>query len=155
MALDIGVDPIYVRIQWPSLNEQNCSPESDLDDEYNCAAWAAGDKTNWWEPSGLPEHYWPEGADLDYSISGYEAAFARVHFSRCTDGAFEIGVEKIALYALPDSTEFLHAARQLEDGRWTSKLGNRRDVDHDSPENLAGPWYGTPTIYMKRARDAT
>ena len=46
----------------------------------------------------------------------------------------------------------MHAALQLGSGIWTSKLGTGEDIEHDAPENLAGPCYGHVTAFMKRKR---
>jgi hypothetical protein len=62
----------------------------------------------------------------------------------------EQGFEKIAIYT--DGDEYMHAARQLEDGKWTSKMGPDEDVEHNEPEDLAGPCYGNVSIFMKRKR---
>ena len=42
----------------------------------------------------------------------------------------QIGVRKVVLYA--DGNEWTHAARQLPSGRWTSKLGDYEDIEHDT-----------------------
>lgn len=60
-----------------------------------------------------------------------------------------MGFVKIALYALRD--EWTHASRQLEDGRWTSKLGPEFDITHQKPEDLEGSSYGKVVFYMKRS----
>jgi hypothetical protein len=79
-------------------------------------------------------------------VSVYES----VGFVVCADGSQEDGVEKVAIYA--DGDEYMHAARQLEDGMWTSKMGPDEDIEHDAPDNLAGPCYGHVTTFMKRNR---
>ena len=45
-----------------------------------------------------------------------------------------------------------HAAWQRPDGRWTSKLGDNEDIIHDKLDGLAGPKYGTVTVFLKRPR---
>ncbi len=42
------------------------------------------------------------------------------------------------------------AARQLETGKWTSKIGLNEEIEHDMLEDLAGPAYGHVTTFMKR-----
>ena len=71
-------------------------------------------------------------------------------FVICADGSLEEGVEKVAIYAVGD--EYMHAALQLGSGSWTSKMGTGEDIEHDAPENLAGPCYGHVTAFMKRKR---
>ena len=57
------------------------------------------------------------------------------------------GSKKIAIYqsgGLPT-----HAARQLPDGQWTSKLGRNIDISHTLP-GLEGPEYGQVAVFMRR-----
>ena len=44
----------------------------------------------------------------------------------------------------------MHAARQLSDGRWTSKLGELVDIEHPDLADVAGGIYGQPNLYMER-----
>jgi len=69
-------------------------------------------------------------------------------YEPCDDDRLEVGFERVALYG--NSFCYTHAARQLPDGRWTSKLGKREDVEHDSPEDVAGGIYGEVVQFMKR-----
>jgi hypothetical protein len=39
----------------------------------------------------------------------------------------------------------------LPDGKWTSKLGKAEDIEHDSPDDVAGGVYGKVTCILKRA----
>ena len=55
---------------------------------------------------------------------------------------YDPGKEKIALYAYPDSEEWTHAARQLANGLWTSKLGPSFDISHSTPYTIQGRLYG-------------
>ena len=70
-------------------------------------------------------------------------------FERSESSDPEPGYEKIAIYVdrrgLP-----LHAARQLESGRWTSKMGELEDIEHDTLDALEGPKYGKPVRYLRR-----
>lgn len=66
----------------------------------------------------------------------------------------EEGYEKVALFARHDDEGRIaptHAAKQLADGRWTSKLGALEDIEHMEPEDVNGPLYGTPIRFMRRA----
>ena len=70
-------------------------------------------------------------------------------FEPCEDDSLETGFLKVALYG---SFEFYtHAARQLADGRWTSKLGRSEDVEHEHPDAIAGGIYGEVVQYLKRS----
>ncbi|MCI0701929.1 MAG: hypothetical protein L0241_12680 [Planctomycetia bacterium] len=54
----------------------------------------------------------------------------------CETGEVETGGEKIALYALASVPT--HAARQLPDGKWTSKLGRGPLVRHNTTHGVEG-----------------
>jgi hypothetical protein len=62
----------------------------------------------------------------------------------------ETGWEKVALFAHEDGTP-THAARQLASGRWTSKLGELEDIEHEL-EAVEGAAYGSVVVYLKRLR---
>jgi len=68
------------------------------------------------------------------------------------DGAPEPGAEKIAVYAAGEF--YTHAARQLPNGKWTSKLGAAEDIEHDTAEDVAGGLYGVVVQFMTRARQS-
>jgi len=69
-------------------------------------------------------------------------------YDECTDDSLEEGVEKVALYG--SGLLYTHAARQLPDGRWTSKLGKAEDIGHDTSDAVAGELYGEVVQFMKR-----
>lgn len=116
------------------------SPESTA---YNCIAWAVGESHRWWQPGA----YWPipPGDDLAALVS----LFRWLGYEHCDDDDLEPGYEKVALYA-DEADEWTHAARQLPDGRWTSKLGQSMDIAHRTPAALVGDTYGTVRALMKR-----
>ena len=61
----------------------------------------------------------------------------------------ESGREKIAIYARGAAPA--HVARQLADGKWTSKLGAAVDITH-TLRGLEGPLYGRVVVVMARVR---
>jgi hypothetical protein len=138
----------FSSVDFPNLHTGNHQITSPADGRYNCIAWAAGIESAWWEPV-MPRH-WPANAPVDYKVTSLILAYESVGFVICADGSREDGVEKIAIYGVGD--EYLHAARQLENGRWTSKIGASEDIEHDALEDLAGPCYGQATVFMKRNR---
>ncbi len=125
------------------LNHRVTSPESK---DYNCIAWAAGDTTHWWEP----DRYWPIPIPPNnYGIGILEMTFRSFGYLGCgRDVALEPDYEKIALYG--SGQFYTHAARQLPSGKWTSKLGKWVDIEHDTPDDLAGGTYGDVLQVMKR-----
>jgi hypothetical protein len=126
-----------------SVNHRITSPPSP---DYNCIAWAAGESGRWWEPVV----YWPATTPPgDYGIAALTLAFEALGYLPCGDGGAEPGFEKVALYG--DGMFYTHAARQLLDGKWTSKLGAGEDIEHDAPEDVAGGLYGEVALFMRRA----
>src|SRR5437868_3020972 len=130
---------------FPRLTNQNHRITSPPSTDYNCIAWTAGDIRNWWQP-GI---YWPITTKAgDYSVGALEELFKSFGYIVCPHEAYEPGYEKIALYS--DVVFYTHAARQLPNGKWTSKLGGAEDIEHDTPVDLAGGAYGSVVGFMKR-----
>jgi hypothetical protein len=133
-------------VDFPRLTEQNHRITSPATAEYNCIAWSANDVDHWWEP-GV---FWPLAAAVgDYGIGTLEQAFRSLHFEECDDATLEPGFEKVALYG--DSRFYTHAARQLPNGKWTSKLGRMEDIEHETPDDVAGGAYGEVAQILRRA----
>ena len=130
----------------PALAVSGYEITSEISDVYNCIAWAAEDDTKWW--SYPDEHYWPEWAPRSPEIEALVQVFAGLGYAVCHGDAREPGYDKVALYARDG--EWQHAARQLEDGRWTSKLGPFEDITHPSLQDLAGELYGSVHCIMRR-----
>ena len=80
----------------------------------------------------------------------YISLFEERGFQVTDDSSLEQGYEKIALYIREN--EFQHVARQLADGRWTSKIGGKEDISHNLDElNTDRPHgYGQVEILMRR-----
>lgn len=128
---------------FPRLTPTNHHVTSPPDPGYNCIAWAAGDTARWWQP----DLYWPIEADPGaYSVADLMAAYEAMGFERCGPG--DAG-ELVAIYGDAHG-EYTHAARRLPTGRWTSKLGTLEDIEHETPEDVAGGDYGTITGFMRR-----
>jgi hypothetical protein len=118
--------------------------------DYNRIAWAAGDDQRWWWPDD--DSHWP-GDRRDRSASAFCQSYGTLGYVPTDNSSLEPGLEKIALYA--DRGRVTHAARQLANGRWTSKLGMDVDIEHDLP-GLEGPVYGKVIqILMRRLAERT
>lgn len=140
---------------FPFLNELNCAETSRFMRRYNCIAWAAGDTTRKWWPDFARIGYWPPGAPREETIAAFMDAFATLGYQICFDERFEDGIEKVALYGTqePDGTILpTHAARQLESGKWTSKLGDFEDISHETVNDVSGPVYGRMVCCLARPR---
>jgi len=132
---------------FPNLNRyQVTSPATR---RYNCIAWVFGDTTRrWWPYEG---YYWPlPTPERTETVEDFVGAFATQGFELCADGSLEQGYEKIAIYARDG--EPTHAAKQLENGSWTSKLGSLEDIEHTSLDELNGNLYGQVEVFMRRLR---
>lgn len=133
---------------FPNLNDQNHKTTSVWDETYNCIAWAAGSSDQWWDvESG---YHWPEGARSGKDVVNPVEAFRTLGYVHCIDGQHEEEFEKVALYA--KGSEWTHAARQLPNGSWTSKLGSAEDIEHLSPELIQGTVYGSVHCFMKKKK---
>lgn len=140
---------------FPNLELDNHHETSPKSDDYNCYAWAVGENDEKWAPytgytwfRGFPKFSLSNPPEED--IDSYKEGFASIGYEECTDGNLEKGFEKIALYGIGKSVK--HAARQLENGYWTSKLGDYQDIEHYTVSILEGRGYGQATIFMKRKK---
>src|SRR4051794_7557364 len=118
--------PVISNEDFPCLTDQNHRVTSPATPDYHCIAWSARDMERWWQPG----RYWPTAtAPDDYGIGVLQQAYLSLGFEDCEDGLLEVGYEKVALCG--SSFYYTHAARQLTDGKWTSKLGRSADIEHD------------------------
>lgn len=122
--------------------------------DYNCIAWALGYNNKWLWP--LDEdcdildgvEYWPDGLPRTEDIGNIIEAFKMEGYELCSNCNFEQGYTKVALYSI--DCKATHAARQLDSGKWTSKLGPLNDITHGTPFSIEGDMYGKVHCIMKR-----
>ena len=136
---------------FPALKSDGYEITSDATTQYNCIAWAADDNQNWWEPDPIGIFHWPPSAPREWTLNGIVAAFENLGYEKCDNGGLEQRFEKVAIFATM-SGEPTHAAWQRQDGRWSSKLGDLKDITHNTLNGVAGTKYGFPTIFLKRRR---
>jgi type VI secretion system secreted protein VgrG len=111
---------------------------------YNCIAWSLGITDRW---------VWP-GAN----VSDFDGLYGRQGYRRLGNLNYRTqpGVDKLVLYAkrkADGSWECTHAARQMANGTWTSKLGALPLIGHRTPGDVSGPSYGVPiAVYVRSAR---
>jgi len=122
------------------------SPETT---EYNCIAWAVNETNAWWWPDSFNLGYWPPQIPRKETIDAFIKAYALFRYAPCKNLQLEAGFEKIAIYVDSSGTP-THAARQLSNGHWTSKLGRLEDIEHYSLDSL--PEYGTAAVILKRKK---
>lgn len=150
----MDIDKARQRIDgwFPDLAASGYEPKSEPSLAYNCIAWAAGEDHRRWDPA--PGYYWPPGIDRDDRLETLVRLFQSLNYTKAEKfdanaKSHERGVSKIAIYADTASVAWTHAARQLPSGRWTSKLGDFEDIEHDTLEGLQGTVYCDLTYIMK------
>jgi hypothetical protein len=127
--------------------------KSDRTPNYNCIAWALGKTHQFWWPRDIWGYYWPPGLPREplnqETVSNFVKAFHAEGYRRCWSGKFHRRYEKIVLY-VNDQNRPKHAARLLEAGVWTSKLGKGEDIEHKTLRALEGNGYGKAKFFFKR-----
>lgn len=141
---------MWIDQQFPGLAAAGYQITSAPDAAYNCIAYAAGETDRWWTYLVGPGYYWPDYARRTPQIASLVAVFAGLGYAVCGDAAPEAGYQKIALYAKQGN--WTHAAIQLPDGAWSSKLGPDEDIRHATPEALISDAYGAIHCLMRRPR---
>jgi len=139
--------PPVLLAAFPDLDSDNGAVTHPADPAYNCVAWAVGVTDAIWWPTD-PDWYWPPGVADELTVDAMIAALATVGYAPCTDGAYEPGFEKAAVYAR--SGVPTHVARQLTGGLWSSKLGRDCTVSHATPAGVEGMVYGSVAVYLRR-----
>lgn len=127
------------------LNHTITSPKTR---DYNCIAWAASENDRWWWPDSAGSSYWPLEAPREATLDAFVKAYGTLGYAECGSRDFEPGFEKIAVFVDASGTP-THAARQLPNGRWTSKCGRLHDIEHEL-DGLVGAEYGTVACILQR-----
>ena len=135
---------------FPSLAEEGYEVTSQDDNQYNCIAYAAGETDRWWSHIETAGYYWPEYASRTALIQSLVEVFTGLGYKPCPDASSDPDLQKIALYS--KNGEWTHAAIQLPDGSWSSKLGAGEDIRHKTPQSLTGTTYGEVYFIMGRQR---
>jgi hypothetical protein len=137
-----------LEVIFPKLQHTHYRITSPPERRYNCIAWAAADTSDWWWPEPEGPAHWPEGAARALTLAAFQQAFASLGYEACDNDEVETGFEKVALYAGADGIP-THAARQLQAGSWTSKLGRMEGIEHQL-DDLTGTLYGSVVLLLKR-----
>jgi len=138
-----------IRRLFPKLAAGRFQIASRKTDQYNCIAWAAGTDKRWWEPT--PGYFWPNGvAGTATSVATAVLLYESLGFIVCDppNAHLEEGFVKVAIFG--NHQGYTHAARQLENGKWASKLGALEDIEHDNLDDLTGSAYGEIKHIMKK-----
>jgi hypothetical protein len=132
----------------PRLAKKNHTVTSPVDPTYNCIAWAACDANRWWWPDQWNIYYWPRTVPREETLKAFELAYRTIGYRTCDHGELESGFDKIAVF-VNRTGEPTHAARQLANGKWTSKCGENVDIEHEL-NAVGGGTYGEAALFMKR-----
>jgi hypothetical protein len=142
--------------EFPRLTNNDFTETSKATRKYNCIAWAAKETTKKWWPDPLGIGKWPPKIPKEVTIDAFVRAFGTIGYIRCDNRDLEDGFEKIVLYGTIDLAGKIsptHAAIQLPNGNWSSKIGDYEDIEHPALESLEGPTYGQVlACYLKRSR---
>lgn len=132
---------------FPRLRGTLWSVTSPADARYNCIAWTVHDPLQWWWPDH--DYYWPSDPPFQWSLEAFLIAYRKLGFEVCDSPHQEEETTKIAIFADHDGRP-THGARQLPNGRWTSKLGKEQDIEHEL-QALEGSLYGDVAVILKRS----
>jgi hypothetical protein len=136
--------------QFPKMRKQGYRITSVGTPDYNCFAWAVGIISQWWSPEVEDGYHWPTDVPRKLEVKTFLRLYELTGgYLPCISREFERGFEKIALYA-NDVGQPTHAAKQMESGKWSSKLGDWEDVEHATLEALEGDFYGKVAQILKR-----
>ena len=138
---------MWIDQAFPRLAQEGYLITSQPDPRYNCIAYAAGDTSSWLQH--LPGYRWP-GAHRSHHADSLVQVFRSLGYQTCDDSSLQPEFQKVAIYA--QDSAWTHAAIQLPDGAWRSKLGSEEDIQHASPESIAGEMYGSIHCFMRRPR---
>ncbi len=126
---------------------------SDATINYNCLAWAVGANWAWFDPTRrIAGYFWPVGIEREWTTPAIRKLLSHFGFEEEAENSDpEDGYVKVAVYLDNDGTP-THFARQLENGKWTSKLGELIDVDHETLDCLECDAYGAAGFFLKKRR---
>lgn len=133
---------------FPRLRGTAAAVTSTFDPKYNCIAFAYGITDRWVWPWPSNTCWWPDDVPRRLDVDAFRVLFERIGYRVCSDGRLERGYERVALYSRAGETT--HAARQLPNGEWTSKLGNLEDIRHSGEADVESDDYGTVALFLRR-----
>jgi hypothetical protein len=120
---------------------------------FSISAWAVWSDSQPIWPDERGQFGWPPDLNREETPEAFAAFFRMIGFELCASGALERGLEKIAIYV--SNGLVTHPARQLSNGRWTSKMGSGCDAEHPNTDILCGEGYGRVAFYMCRLATGT
>jgi len=148
MTLQIKLN---VQKRFPDLKYDAFEKTSEATWQYNCIAWSVNNVGRWWWPDPMNQAFWPPNVRREVTIEAFIEAYELLGYNVADSAGLEDGYSKVAIYVKDDEPS--HAARQLPNGKWTSKLGPNVDIEHDTLDGLHGDEYGVVSVIMKKPTD--
>ena len=135
---------------FPSLANGEYQITSQETPQYNCIAWSFEENIRWWWPDQDEIYYWPENVPRLETLESFILAYQKIGYIPCFNDNLERDFQKVAIFVGNNGVP-THAARQLSNGKWTSKLGKSVDIEHEL-EGVVGqePSYGSVAQILKR-----
>ena len=115
--------------------------------DYNCIGWAVGDSTKFYWPGPSEFFFWPNEIPRNESLETFQLFFNSLVTKSVPTASWKRAFKKsrfLKKNGLPT-----HAARQLADGFWTSKLDVLEDVKH-SLGAISGGFYGEIALFLRK-----
>ncbi|HZL34052.1 MAG TPA: hypothetical protein VFC78_02005 [Tepidisphaeraceae bacterium] len=155
--MDIDKARQQIDAWFPALAAQGYRITSSADVSYNCISWAVGETNRRWDIA--PGYYWPikpRARAAQSLIFAFESVGFKILRELDSDTASNLaaitpepGIEKVAIYVI--GKNWTHAARTLENGKWTSKLGDYEDIEHETLEGFE-MFYGKAKYIMAKTK---
>jgi hypothetical protein len=143
------VDPrARLLTQLPRLADKGFEITSQATRDYNCVAWSVEETTQFWWPVDVGGYFWPTDA-TEPLLPDFEQVYADLGYGRCVHLNHECGADQVAIYLTSSGTP-THASRRLENGNWTSKLGDFEDIEHNDVNGVCCDTYGETVIILCR-----
>jgi len=132
--------------KFPNITGTPYERTSPATNRYNCVAYAVHENhRNWWPNSHM---FWPV-RPAKATLNDFKVMLiVMFDFEETETSLYEPGYERVAIFANARGIP-THAARQLEKGSWTSKLGQWIDISH-TLDGMNGGEYGTVAFVMRR-----
>src|SRR5579872_5217315 len=91
---------ITIEDTFPNIGKEGFRITSEETSDYNCFAWAMGDKSQWWSPSNSKGYYWHSKVEKDLSVKSFCELYKHEGgYLPCDNEKLEKGFEKIVIYA--------------------------------------------------------
>ncbi len=132
--------------QFPLLTKSNHVITSPKDQSYNCIAWSLKFNACWFWPSAFPA-YWPIPHNGQATLATFSAMYAHYGYTLTASFTYQPNFARIAVYVL--NGKITHAAYQVNEVMWASKLGSEEDILHEL-HALDGPTYGQPLHFFEK-----